>query len=264
MKTGHYHQVWHDLQKVKHIHELLAYLPEHLLEKAVFIVLSAWVLSPLYILLRSVFLTGTDEQYLRLMLSSFWYVALQQVGFVGWLLALVSIAKNAVRNKDQGTKIGRKAWLSGRMVPLLLGLMLIWSILSCLTSDNRLLSFMGDAYRRDGLLSYLLYGGLFASATQVRSRSTVRRIMVLFVAVATLLALLTLISQPALNELFKIKSQSAVFYNANHYAYYLCLSQMGALFLYINGKKWSLGSLLWLSAFVVIAAALLDNGSLGP
>ncbi|MCK9253919.1 MAG: O-antigen ligase family protein, partial [Clostridiales bacterium] len=251
-KTG-----WQALQEIKTIGELLDALPAAWLVQAGTILLLYWTLTPVFILVRGALLTSSDEQLVRLILSSTWYVALQQTGLLGWILAGLTFLKR-IRLRQ-----ARRSW-ADRAVPLLLGLLLAWSALAWLLSDNRSLAWYGDAYRRDGLMSYLLYGGIFAVAWQMRGRRQVRWIVLALTSVSALLACLAIVDQQTLNQVFHLTRVTSVFYNANHYGYFLALTAPGALFLLAEHSMKLSRKLSVLAAFGLITASLNLNQSLGP
>ena len=251
-KTG-----WQALQEMKTIGELLDALPAAWLVHAGTILLLYWTLTPVFILVRGALLTSSDEQLVRLILSSTWYVALQQTGLLGWILAgLAFLKRRRLRQADL-------SW-PDRAIPLLLGLLLAWSALSWLMSDNRLLAWWGDAYRRDGLMSYLLYGGIFAVAWQLRGKLQVRRVLVTLTAVSAGLAALAVLDLEAMNRTLHLTQVTSVFYNANHYGYFLALTAPGALFLLAEHSMKLSRKLSVLAAFGLITASLNLNQSLGP
>lgn len=249
---------WHELQEINTIGELLDALPSAWLIHAGTILLLYWSFSPVFILLRGALLATSDQQLVRLILSSTWYVILQQTGLLGWILAGLTFLKRR-RLRQAG-----RSW-ADRAVPLLLGLLLAWSALAWLLSDNRSLAWYGDAYRRDGLMSYLLYGGIFAVAWQLRGRRQVRWIVLALTAVSALLAGLAVIDMEPLNQVFHLTRVTSVFYNANHYGYFLALTAPGALYL-MSGRRHHVKAVLAgsLVLFALIAASLNLNQSLGP
>jgi hypothetical protein len=150
-------------------------------------------------------------------------------------------------------------------VPLLLGLLLAWSALAWLLSDNRSLAWYGDAYRRDGLMSYLLYGGIFAVAWQLRGRrqSSLDRSSADggFRPAGRPGRYRHGAAEPGLPP----DPVTSVFYNANHYGYFLALTAPGALYL-MSGRRHHVKAVLAgsLVLFALIAASLNLNQSLGP
>jgi O-antigen ligase len=215
-------------------------------------------------LLYSLLIPVQDDMMAQLYHSSFWLLLLRQTGIFGWLVAGLALAKNANRPGMRIKKEGIKRFLGDHAVPILLGLLLLWSVVSCLLSSNRGLSFLGDGYRRDGLLTYFMYGGLFAAARVPKRKQSMDRILVPLVIASALLAGLALLAPPGVQERFFITPKTSVFYNANHYGYYLCLTLMCSWLLFMNEKSNAWFRCMYLAIFSIITAALLQNGSLGP
>ncbi|NLO35974.1 MAG: O-antigen ligase family protein [Clostridiaceae bacterium] len=253
---------WQALQEIKTVGELLDALPTAWLVFAGAGLLLYWSLSPVFILLRGALLVSSDEQLVRLILSSTWYVMLQQTGLLGWILAGLFYLK---------LRRGRKSWRPDasvswrvRAVPVLLGLLLLWSAVSCLLSDKPALTWHGDAYRRDGLMSYLLYGGIFAVAWQLRAKRQVRWVLAALTAVSAGLAALAVLDLAWLNQTLHLTQVTSVFYNANHYGYFLALTAPGVLYLLAAHPVQPGRKLAALAAFGLIIASLNLNQSLGP
>lgn len=254
-------RAWEDIKKAHTFAELMKALPIQLLERCAEIILSFWILSPLFILIRSAVLSGDDPFHRQIILSSTWYVFLEQAGFLALLVDAAFIGKE--RCASRPTHRFRAIW-EGKEVLFWLLLLWCWSIISFLASDNPAQSFWGDSYRQDGLFSYSLYLGLYLLAFYVRAPGLMSHLTALFSLSAFPLALLTVLNNPALNTFFHIEQASSVFYNANHYAYYLCLSQMAALCMLLTQKPGTLSFWGYFSLFCVVGAALIQNGSLGP
>ena len=164
---------------------------------------------------------------------------------------------------------GRRDWLRDHGLKLFLGLMLLWSVLSTLTSTNRELSFYGDDYRQDGLLAYFYYAGYFLLACHLRDRRLGRWLLALFAFGGAALALLTRLDFGWLNGGMGVTLDCAVFKNCNHYGYYLTMALTAAVYLAMSEEKrgrW-LGFAVRLAAdalaLVLLSDALIQCHTLG-
>ena len=131
--------------------------------------------------------------------------------------------------------------IKGNGLVLCLGAMLVWSCISCALSTDVEVSFFGDFYRIDGLMSYLAYAGIFILATRVRSKKAVKVILNTISAVAAITALIVLLNIPQVNNVLGIERIRAFFQNQNHYGYFLCMALPTIIWLYMdadNHKKW--------------------------
>jgi len=152
--------------------------------------------------------------------------------------------------------------IRGHGLPLFLLAMLFWSCLSCAFSTNPSLSFWGDTYRQDGLISYFSYAGMFILATQVKRKKPVRIVLNVMTAVAALLALFCLLNIQVVNELFFIRADTAVFSNANHYGYYLSMMLPSAVWLFMDAK--GKRRILYALEMGLLSNSLIKCHSLGP
>ncbi|MGI6298124.1 MAG: O-antigen ligase family protein [Saccharofermentanales bacterium] len=253
-----------ELLAIRTVPELLDYIPARSLDIARQLPLFYWLAGPLIVMLRSIALPANTE--LNLMLnhlsrSFFWEEILQQAGLLSWLMSIVVLAKGFRQIQHKQLHLG--AWFKTHYFELSLALLLGWSVLSFFFSDNRLLSWYGDQYRREGLRTYLMYGGVFLSALALRNWPDFKRLLRLLTAVSSLMAVLVLLNYEPLNQRLGIGARTGIFYNSNHYGYYLCLTIMSALLLYLTELKRQHRG-LYLAAFLLQTAALVQDQSLGP
>lgn len=145
------------------IKELVDYITFTKVRSFALLLCLIWISSPVYILLRSTFLNNHDAIYYsinRFDLGVLWFILLQQIGLLGCLLAILLILKNLVCIKEINNQ--RKYLIYNHYSVVFLIFLLIWTILSTIFSNNIILSINGTAYRRDGLISYIAYAGLFS------------------------------------------------------------------------------------------------------
>ena len=247
------------------ISELIEYVPTKNVETVSYWSLMIWISSPLYIIIHSLLLDSheqVDFSFNQLLLRMQWYTLLQQVGFVGLCVGILMFVKSfLLKNKN---KIRFQEYIIDHLFPILLFLMLVWSMLSWYNSDNTILSFHGHDYRKEGLASYFAYAGIFSCGYIVRNNRYLQRILTFFTVTATFLSLLVLIDNDTINRLLTLHRNSAVFNNTNHFAYYLCLSAMCVVALILIEKRGKLALSLRLFCLAILTAALVKNNSFGP
>lgn len=268
------------LAGMKTIGDLLDAIPEDLPEKVAYGLLTLWLLSPLFVMVRNLPLPvgdAFDTMNRHSATTIFWSTLLWQLGLLGGFIGLLDTAR-FFRSTGPAHPPFRSRLVSfarARPVPALLLLLLPWSLASALLSDDPARSLWGDPYRQDGFLAYLAYAGLFSCGVLVRSPERRHRLMTRFAGVATGLSILSLLPPWPILERIGIRPGMGVFMNTNHFAYYLCLSILAALLLFMSDRTDSLpvrasrlpagvSRLLWLAAFGIQSAALVNNGSLGP
>ncbi len=268
------------LAGMKTVGDLLDAIPEDLPEKVAYGLLTLWILSPLFVMARNLPLPVGDafDQMLRHSATTiFWSTLLWQLGLLGCFTGLLDTARlfRALRENHPSPRSRLASFARARPVPVLLLLLLFWSLASALLSNQPGRSLWGDPYRRDGFLTYLAYAGLFSCGLLVRSQERRHRLMTRLAGVATGLAILSLLPAWPILERVGIRSGMGVFMNTNHFAYYLGLSIPAALLLILSDREHRsparanrlpvrVSRLLWLVAFGIQSAALVNNGSLGP
>lgn len=253
-----------DISKMKRVSELINYVPEQVIEKSAYILLMIWILSPILMMFRSIFMNYSDEfdqLYKHSYLDIIWFTLLQQIGYIGFLLGIVMFGKSILQAKEK--KVSLRQYLSSNLFPLFLLFMLIWSVLSCLVSDNISLSLNGDTYRFDGLRTYFAYCGIFSCAYIVTNKYLMQHIISYFTHIAVFLSLLVLVNIENINNVFGLTANMAIFNNTNHFAYYLCLALMCAMLLFLIEKRSTIRLLLRIVELAIITSALVQNKSFG-
>ncbi|MVX62582.1 hypothetical protein GKZ28_02545 [Clostridium chromiireducens] len=249
---------------MKKISELIDYIPAQSIEKVALLLLILWIMSPIAVMLCGL-TQDTNEPILSFKqypVSIYWYQILQTIGFLGCILSIIVFSKSILDAKTKNLLV--KEYIKNNILTLFLFVMLIWSIFSCLASENIDISFNGTLYRKDGLITYFTYCGIFCCGYIIRNKRFIKYILEFFTSTATLLSVLMLINSKYINDLFGLTSDSSVFYQFNHFAYYLCMSLMCSLVLFQIEKKSILILSIRIAMFAVITAALVKNGSLGP
>ena len=149
----------------------------------------------------------------------------------------------------------------------LFGLFLLWAFVCAELSDYRRYALYGSDYLRDGLTSYLVYGAVFLCASMIQNIALRRRILQVFAAVISFLALVMLIQENVENDFINycFSSRRAVVFNQfNHFGYMLCMAAVTALglFLFDRGAKRGL-KCLYLADFFYLVYALVVNDTFG-
>ena len=110
-----------DLGKMTRIGQLIDYIPYSSAEKVAVWMLTAVVISPLYILIRSIFLKYHEKFYFldnQFTLGSYWVSLLQEIGYLGLLLLLFVFMKSIRKCRNDG--IGFKQYLLGHLFQVFL------------------------------------------------------------------------------------------------------------------------------------------------
>jgi len=252
------------LREIKSFSELFSLLTAKRLAKAASVLLFIWILAPVIAMLVNLFsgnLAKLESPTFMPGQKAF-FIVLLQTGFLGCLLGLAVFIKSIIQAKKAAVRF--KEYLAENIVPILLFAMLLWSILSCAFSSNTSLSFFGTSYRKDGLLTYFAYCGIFCCGFVIRKQDAVKRLLSFFVIIAAFLSVFVLKNSTQVDMLFGLSSNAAIFLNTNHFGYYICIALMCAATLFAYEKASKLKKTLWIVLFTVMAAALIKNKSFGP
>lgn len=255
-------QIYKDIHQMKKVSELINYIPMQSIERAAAVLLIIWVLSPIIIMFSYNSTEGVERSLLLIFRHIFWYGILQTIGFLGCILNVVVFSKSIIKAKIE--KMSIKQYIKNNLFFVFLCLMLIWSIFSCIASENVNISFNGTSYRKEGIITYFTYCGILGCGYVIRNKQVIKRILEIFTLSATILSILMLINSKALNEFLGFSVRSTVFLQFNHFGYYLGMSIMSSLFLIQIDMKSPKKLISHLVIFAVITAALIGNESLGP
>lgn len=196
---------FNELKKAKTIKDLVTILDNNLLINVSFIVLVTITLTPFIALF-----TG----YLMLMTT---YIL--TFGYLGCIVTLIYFLKSRY-----SFNLKHKDYFKLNIIPILLFIMLIWSIFSTIFSTNPEISFHGSAYRQEGILMYIAYCGYFGCGYIATKSNKLHILFNLFSSVAVVLSILMIINSPKINYAFSIEQFRSVFYNQNHTGYYFCIA----------------------------------------
>lgn len=262
MLLGKIKKVRADISQMKKIGELIDYISVQGLEKLAFLILILWVLTPIIVLIPRIFTDNPYQSFLFFMQETIWSTMLQQLGLLGCIVGVITFTKSIRQAKVNNNHF--KQYIIQNIFPLFLFLMLVWSVLSFMASDNRILSYYGTENRMEGIKTYVAYCGIFSSGYVIRKTVLVQRLLTFFTGTATVLSILIVLNIETVNKMLDLTPNAAVFYNINHFGYYICVAIMCALLLFMVEKKSTPKLLFRLVIFAIMIAALVINKSFGP
>lgn len=141
-------------------------------------------------------------------ISFIWWMLILIIGYSGIILLIINSFQGKVKYNKMYTFIL---------------LFFIVYIITTFFSSNLKLSIIGNSYRRNGLLTFISYIGIFFYANNLDKRE-IKTILSSICVVGSILCFLCLMDN--LFELylnFNLYKYSSVFYNPNHFAYYLVI-----------------------------------------
>ena len=217
--------LWRELNQQKTADELFKSIPSKIPQGVATMLLCVLAACPLMAGIFAPLDTGFLTAHLPL------YTAICSIGNCGLLFGFFMLLWNKYNTAKVSGSFRQKLCDNGVWIFLLA--MLLWSILSTLFSTNPEISLFGYSFRRDGLIAYFAYAGIFATAIQLRSKKHMLLILNIFVGAASALALLGILDIETVNTYMRITPDASIFFNINHYGYYLCMAAMAAVTLFV-------------------------------
>ena len=178
-----------------------------------------------------------------------WYESIIIVGILNIILYIIYF-------KLQNKKISFK-----KHFPFIIWfIFMIWCLISTLISNNKLDAFLGDTYLKNGYLSYIAYSGFMLAGMIINDKKILKKFCKIFVVTSIILSVLSFIDPNTLffSERMSKIDFSGIFYNSNHYGYYLIIGVVMSMILFIYEKK-----LLYLIGYIITLFTLIFNNTLG-
>ena len=148
-----------------------------------------------------------------------------------------------------------------------LGILLIWSGVCTIRSDDLRNAILGGSYMNDGLLSYLFYAGVFLCASFIRKEKHRLWILRLYSAVVCYLAVIMVVQELTDNAFLLYcfpARRAAVFNQFNHFGYVLCMAVHASTGLYLYDRcAGTAVRIVYLLAFSFLVYSLLMNETFG-
>lgn len=211
-----------------------------------FSLLFIWMIIPILKMIQGVSLFTVIYEY-RFM---------EIVGIIGIYLFAFEIYKKIKTTEN-------KKLLIKELLPIIILVgYLIWTLISCIFAQDRQKAFYGDAYRKEGFITYLIYAGFFACAFLIKSDKLKRCLLNSFIIVAIINIILINLTNNSIQmlKIFHFKNiQVGVFSNQNHYGYYLLLATITACLSFIVEKNKIIKSFYGLAYLILIYNLILNN-----
>jgi len=150
--------------------------------------------------------------------------------------------------------------------------MLVWSLLASLLADDLMLAFYGTFYRNDGFSTYCIYAAIYCCAQINNSENLREKVLQYFILSSLPLCLVTILQYFNYStEVFGIYYRerllsnmryAAIFYNTNHYGYYLTMIIAVSAGLYFKSKR-TLEHIFYIFIFTLNTWCLIINNTFG-
>lgn len=194
-----------------------------------------------------------------LIIGIYEYKYMQIVGLIGIYIFIFTICKKII--KSQNRKL-----LAKELLPIifLIGY-LIWTFISCTFAENKHNAFYGDGYRKEGFITYIIYAGFFSCAFSIESYKLKKYLLNIFLVVAITNSLLIyFVNNNTFFEkiVFYKDIRTGVFYNQNHYGYYLLISTtLSNLFFILEKNK--IMKMFYMVSYIILLHFLIINNTFG-
>ena len=230
-------------------------------DKTSFYLLVAWVTMPIFILIG---------QTLRLeqVIGNLFLIYITVLGLATFLAVSMYAYKvykiNGINYFKQS--LIKRPWNFAFLT------MLIWSILPSLLADDLTLAFYGTVYRNDGFFTYCIYAAIYCCAQININENLRRKVLQCFILASLPLCLVTILQYFNYSTAFlgiyyqeRLLSNmryAAIFYNTNHYGYYLTMIIAVSAGLYWQSKR-PLEQFFYLFIFTLNTWCLIMNNTFG-
>lgn len=238
----------------KTLKEWVAIMPTIYIDRSALSLLLCWCCLPFVLMIFNIISPViTDRIHFMMMLG---------IGMLGILLGIISWVK--VKTSDNYKRKPMKELVSTYGERIFLLFMLVWGFISCFFAKDIYLAFLGNGYRNDGFISYIAYAGYFILALVLKEEKYRKLFLLIFTGVASLLSFLTILQFYGvyMPVFIDFGMYSAIFYNSNHFGYYLVMAilTVGGMYVISNTKT---TQLLLLIEFVILNYALCINDTFG-
>ena len=217
----------------------------------IFVLLLLWIIMPV--------LQTIHETHDIILKKEYNFLLMKTTGVVGIALGICFIFKKIKESQD-------KKEIIKELLPIFIfTLYMIWTLISCVLSPDKELAFYGTVYRQEGYIMYMIYAGYFFCTYLFESKKLRKTLLNIFIIVSIFLIIISrsYLTIVKYTDIFLYNSPDhSVFAQFNHYGYYLMMSLMCSLGLFITEKNKILKT-VYLIAYTVIGYALIANNTFG-
>lgn len=220
-------------------------------EIVIYILLFLWIIMPVLQTFRIV-----DE---TIKLNKWYFILMRTIGIVGIVSSIFNIY---YKIKDSENK---KETLKELLPIFIFVIYMIWTLFSSLKAFRRQQAFNGNSYRKEGYYMYINYAGYFLCAFLLENKTFRKVLLNTFLAVAIFLIIISRVTLGGeiYSEYFMNNQiEDSVFFQFNHYGYYLTMALICSLGLFMQEKNKVL-KIIYSFAYAIIGYALIYNNTFG-
>jgi len=217
----------------------------------IFVLLLLWMAMPIFQCFRVVYeIVNLDGIYFGLM---------RIIGVTGIGFSIFTIF-DKIKNSES-----KKSAIKELLPIFIFVLYMIWTLIACFNSPYKYTAFHGNFYRQEGYYMYINYAGYFLCAFLLKNKKLRKILLNTFIISSLFLIIISRVtlSGERFTDIFtNVDIDLTVFAQFNHYGYYLMMSLMCSLGLFIKEKNKIL-KILYIIAFTIISYALIYNNTFG-
>lgn len=197
------------LKQCKNLKEIQETIPEAYYERGSFVMIHLMLFM---IVAETAARYITRHQTFNEMIRYFYYVGYIVIAFAVIIVVIQSAGRGMTGIKEHF----KKNPYDGVLL-----VMLLWSLISVLSSEDIKTAFMGNWFRQSGFRTYLIYASMYICGKNIKKQS-VRLYIYLSFALAATVQNMLLITR----HLGYYGSKAGAFYNPNHSGYFLTMAIM--------------------------------------
>lgn len=232
----------------KTLREILDKISNTFFEKASYYLINLWILYPLLMML----ITYTSNNDLA---RNIMYYVLIIVGMSGILIGTLYTLKRFYKKEKFSIK---------KYLPIILGIiLLIWCTFTSFFSKNFILTFTGELYRKEGLQTYFLYGGILLLSILLKNKKLLLKTFNNLLFVEVIIGIISLLNNSFTYSLMhNYEPYTGIFSQFNHYGYYLMFGVLLSIFMFVNNTKKIL-KIIYLLIYTFLLQMLVLNDTFG-
>ena len=235
-----------DCKTLKEIISLTEYKNFELIS---YILLMLWSIAPIVeYVLKNFIKTGYTMYYEYIILI---------IGIIGIVNYIGYFIKQNIENK-----FTHKERLKKYFPIILILIMLILAIISTIFAKNKQIAIYGENYRKEGLIVYLFYIGFILTSSILKNKKYIFNIINTILISAAFIVILPLFDFDTLLAIYEARSFSNIFFQFNHYGYFLMICSVLTLFMFINEKN-NHKKILYTALYIILLISLILNDTFG-
>lgn len=167
-----------------------------------------------------------------------------------------------LKSKQDKLSLGIKNLLKNNPVFVLFLIFVSLMIISTIKNGRSIMALIGDGYCAEGLVGYTSYICYFFITFCSLDKEYQRKFLKVLICSSCINVFASVIDHICLNAKYQFLTENTIFYNSNHYGYYLLVIAVFFGMLFLHTKVFSKKS-FYLFMFALIIGCLLINDTLG-